>query len=162
MDADFAAYAWENDLRIGEMTGQPFTLAYRENVLSNHRQPFDSGSATLVLTAVSLTNPAREVEVLSALQHARYVEGLDVTSLPVLAALLERMGLRQEAGRLLLSDAELLEVNQHRVLQAQLLMHESGARGVPAFITGSSGKRQVVNTAGMYSETDKWISQILA
>jgi len=51
-------------------------------------------------------------------------------------------------------DAELLRVNQRRVMQAQLLMHESGARGVPAVIAEACGKRRVVNMAGMYTDTD--------
>ncbi|ERH61980.1 hypothetical protein N172_12065 [Pantoea dispersa EGD-AAK13] len=39
-------------------------------------------------------------------------------------------------------------------MQAQLLMHESGARGVPAVIAEACGKRRLVNTASMYTDTD--------
>lgn len=33
MDAQFAAYAWSNDQRIQQLTGQPFTQAYRDQIL---------------------------------------------------------------------------------------------------------------------------------
>jgi len=33
MDANFAAYAWANDQRIAQMTGLPFSPAYRDGVL---------------------------------------------------------------------------------------------------------------------------------
>ena len=33
MDLDFANYAWTNDQRISRLTGQPFSDAYRRNVL---------------------------------------------------------------------------------------------------------------------------------
>ena len=33
MDAQFAAYAWANDQRIQQLTGQPFTQVYRDRIL---------------------------------------------------------------------------------------------------------------------------------
>src|SRR3954454_22236274 len=75
MDDAFAAYAWSNDQRIERMTGQRFTEHYRQRVLGDRQRLFDSGPATVALTAVSLTHPARELEALEAIQHARYVDG---------------------------------------------------------------------------------------
>ena len=54
MDADFAAYAWANDQRISALTGQVFSQTYREKVLGAHGSLFDSGPATLALTAVAI------------------------------------------------------------------------------------------------------------
>ena len=71
MDAQFAAYAWANDQRIQQLTGQPFTQAYRDRILGAANGRFDSGPATLALTAVAQTAPERELDALPALQHAR-------------------------------------------------------------------------------------------
>lgn len=51
MDAQFAAYAWANDQRIQQLTGQLFTQAYRDHILGAANRRFDSGPATLALTA---------------------------------------------------------------------------------------------------------------
>ena len=53
MGPEFAAYAWANDQRINNMTDQPFSEAYRTNVLGAEGQMFDSSMATLALAAVS-------------------------------------------------------------------------------------------------------------
>ena len=93
MNAEFARYAWTNDQRIASLTGQRFTEAYRTQVLDDHSKRFDSGPATLALTAVQLTAPERELDALGALQLARYVEGRDTADLAVLAAILGELGL---------------------------------------------------------------------
>ena len=80
LNAEFAQYAWSNDLRIGKMTGQVFSEQYRSDVLGKSGSRLDSATATLALTAVSLTDPAREIETLKLIQEARYVHGLDITS----------------------------------------------------------------------------------
>lgn len=85
MDAQFSAYAWANDQRIQQLTGQPFTQAYRDHILGAANGRFDSGPATLALTAVAQTAPERELDALHALQHARYVEGLDKADPAVIA-----------------------------------------------------------------------------
>src|SRR3989344_1474647 len=110
MDAQFAAYAWSNDQRIQQLTGQPFTQAYRDQILGAASGRFDSGPATLALTAVAQTAPAHELEALHALQHARYVEGRDTAEPEVLADLLRALGLADAAALTLAPDAALHSV----------------------------------------------------
>ena len=59
MDAQFAAYAWQNDQRIARLTGQPFSELYRTEVLRKIGGMFDSAPATLGVIAVRVTEPAR-------------------------------------------------------------------------------------------------------
>ena len=59
MDAQFSAYAWANDQRIQQLTGQPFTQAYRDHILGAANARFDSGPATLAQTAVAQTGVAQ-------------------------------------------------------------------------------------------------------
>jgi putative protein-disulfide isomerase len=160
MDSDFAAYAWSNDQRIERLTGQRFTEQYRHQVLGDRQRLFDSGPATVALTAVSLTAPAKELEALKAIQRARYVDGSDVTSLATLASLLQGLGLEQAAAMVAQPDADLLAANQARTGRAQALMQEFGARGVPTLIAESSAKRWIVNHAAVYSNPRALISEL--
>lgn len=160
MDDGFAAYAWSNDQRIERLTGQRFSEQYRHRVLGNRQQLFDSGPATVALTAVSLTDPARELDALKAIQHARYVDGGDVTSLAVLAHLLEALGLEEAAARIAHPDADLLGANRTRVRRARALMQEFGARGVPTLVVESGAKRWVLDHAAAYSNPQALIRQL--
>ena len=79
-------------------TGQPFTQAYRDHILGAANGRFDSGPATLALTAVAQTAPERELDALHALQHARYVEGRDNADPAVIADVLCSLGLQAAAA----------------------------------------------------------------
>jgi len=162
MDNDFAAYAWSNDQRIERLTGQRFTEQYRHQVLGDRQRLFDSGPATVALTAVSLTAPDRELEALKAIQHARYVDGGDVTSLATLAGVLQGLGLAQAAAMLAQPDADLLAANQARTVRAQALMREFGARGVPTLVAESGAERRIVNHAAFYSNPRALIRELEA
>lgn len=151
MDDDFSAFAWSNDQRIARLTGQKFTEHYRASVLSNRQQFFDSGPATVAITAVSLTNPAKELEVLKAIQQARFVDGENITDLKILASILQSLGLEDAASMIEVPDANLLEVNRTRVSQAQALMREFDACGVPTFIADSGEKRWVIHASAVFS-----------
>ena len=159
MDQDFASYAWSNDQRIERLTGQPFSERYRSSVLADRQQRFDSGPATLTLTAVALTAPQRELGALKAIQRARYVDGLDITRLDTLAAVLEALGLRAAAARLATPDAELLQANRARTDEAQSLLQAFGARGVPTFILEEGGRRELLHTSSVYSDPQAFVDQ---
>ena len=140
MDAQFAAYAWANDQRIQQLTGQPFTQAYRDKILGAEGGRFDSGPATLALTAVAQTAPERELDALHALQHARYVDGRDNTDPAVIAEVLRALGLQQAATLALSPDTALQRATADRTATAQAMLRAVGARGVPQLVvTGQSG-----------------------
>lgn len=162
MNDDFATYAWSNDQRIERLTGQRFTEQYRGNVLADHRQMFDSGPATVALTAIALTAPQRELDALKAIQLARYVDGRDVTSLETLMAVLKTLGLDEAARRLAQPDAELLAANRARVAEAQALLQQFGARGVPTFILEQNGQRQLLPSSAVFSNPKAFVEQLAA
>ncbi|KJV09352.1 protein-disulfide isomerase [Elstera litoralis] len=161
MDASFAAYAWSNDERIARLTGQRFTATYRDHVLNDAGKPLDSGPATLALTAVFLTEPSREIEALAAIQAARYVDGLDITSLSVLAAILQGVGLGDAATRLAAPNAELFAANRTRTAQAQTAMRAFGVQGVPALLlTDAGGRRQMLPNTILFGGLDAFLAQL--
>ncbi len=139
MDAQFAAYAWANDQRIQQLTGQPFTQAYRDQILGAEGGRFDSGPATLALTAVAQTAPERELDALHALQHARYVDGRNNTDPAVIAEVLHALGLQQAATLALAPDTALQRATADRTATAQAMLRAVGARGVPQLVTTGQG-----------------------
>ena len=150
MDAQFAAYAWANDQRIQQLTGQPFTQAYRNRVLGAANGRFDSGPATLALTAVAQTAPERELDALHALQHARYVEGRDNADPVVIADVLNNLGLQAAANLLHESHDALRAALLERVAAARVTMQLLGAQGVPQLaVAGQGGVLQLVGGDAM-------------
>lgn len=162
MDDHFAGFAWANDQRIEHLTGQRFTERYRQEVLGDRQQRFDSGAATLALAAVSLAAPAQQLKTLTAIQQARYVDGKDVTTTAGLVRLLEELHLADAATRLAQADAQLLAANRTRIEGAQALMREFGAQGVPTFIAESGGKRWLIDAHAAYTDPSAFKRQLQA
>jgi putative protein-disulfide isomerase len=160
LDAAFADYAWSNDMRIEKLTGQRFTDAYRKNVLGKPGSRFDSAAATLALTAVSLSDPQRELEALKALQEARYLRALDTSTAPVVVKLLRDMGLGMAADRLEAADTELLAVNAARIQKAQALMQALSAHGVPTLAVTDGRGRRLLRGDALYGSFDGLLAQI--
>lgn len=153
MDAEFAQYAWANDLRIAKMTGQRFTEPYRTQVLGKPGR-LDSITATLALTAVSLTEPQRELEALKLIQEARYVHGLDITSPSVVEQLLRDSGLTAAADQLQANVTELRQANDARMQRAQRLLHIFGVTGVPTMVVTSGNDRRLLRGDALFGSFD--------
>jgi putative protein-disulfide isomerase len=162
MDAVFADYAWSNDQRIAKLTGQRFTEDYRQKVLGRRGSRFDSAAATLALTAVSLSEPQRELEALKALQEARYVQGLDTCDVSVVGKLLRDLGLAAAADRLVASDAELLAANAARIQKARGLIQTLGAQGVPALVVSDNKGSRLLSGNALYGNFEDLLSQVAA
>lgn len=128
MDVDFAEYAWRNDQRIAQLTGQVFSAAYRENVLRSGGD-FDSANILLALTAVQTVAPEQELPILTALQTARYVDGRDNADWRVITDVLRSRGLADAVSLAMTAD------NEHamlaRIAFGQQLAQRLGVSGVP-------------------------------
>ena len=162
MDAHFAAYAWSNDQRIGRLTRQIFSDDYRRAVLGDHSRLLDSGPATLALTAVSLTDPTREMEALKAIQRARYVDGRDNTSRDVLVTVLMGLGLQTAADRFLAPDDAVLDAHRQRIATARATMHRFNADGVPTLIVGAGENRRRLSASALMAGIDTLLSHLKA
>ena len=131
-------------------TGQPFTQAYRDRILGAANGRFDSGPATLALTAVAQTAHERELDALHALQHARYVEGRDNADPVVIADVLNYLGLQAAANLLHESHDALRAALLERVAAARVTMQLLGAQGVPQLtVAGQGGALQLVGGDAM-------------
>ncbi|MDH4415808.1 MAG: DsbA family protein [Acidovorax sp.] len=163
MDAQFATYAWANDQRIQQLTGQPFTQAYRDQILGAANGRFDSGPATLALTAVAQIAPERELDALHALQHARYVDGRDNTDPAVIAEVLRALGLQQAAALALSPDTALQRVTAECTATAQATLRAVGARGVPQLlVTGQGGALRLLGGDALLGPREQLLALVRA
>ncbi|CAN7460733.1 DsbA family protein [Bosea sp. LjRoot9] len=160
MDDGFAAYAWSNDQRISRLSGQPFSEAYRRDVLGDHTRLFDSGPATLALTAVAVTAPDQEFAALKAIQSARYVDGRDITAVSVLSDMLRALGLQEATDRLTTPDDDLLATYRKRTEAAREEMHRFGANGVPALIAGVGESRRLVPGNALFGSLEVLVARL--
>ena len=160
MDAGMAAYAWANDQRIQALTGQVFSPAYRDQVLGDATRSFDSGPATRALTAVQLFEPARELDTLHALQHARYVDGLATSDPAVVVALLHRLGLQAAAQALQAGDTGLLNQARERMKKARSAWQQLGLQGVPALQVQAAGGSRLVTGQALYGAPEALLSLV--
>lgn len=163
MDDSLADYAWKNDQRIARLTGQTFSERYRQRVLADRTRIFDSGPATVALTAVHLSMPEREFEALRAIQHARYVDGDDITRMETLASLLSTLGLDAAAAMLASPQEFLLRANRERTRHGQALMRQFGARGVPTLLLSQEGRgMRLLDASALFSNPDALARELAA
>jgi putative protein-disulfide isomerase len=149
-------------LRIQKLTGQHFSEAYRTQVLGQLGGRFDSSAATLALTAVAMTVPKLELTTLGALQEARYVLGLNTSDSAVVTQLLREVG-QGAAADLLAGDTKtLLATHAERIQNAQNLMREFGAQGVPTLLVTDDKGRRLLPGNMLYGAFENLLTHIAA
>ncbi|MNR92792.1 hypothetical protein D3C72_238350 [compost metagenome] len=150
LSEQMAQHIWTSDQRIAEATGAVFSERYHE--LLAQRSPLDSTLATQALTAVSIHAPQRELEILSVIQSARYVDGRDVTDLRVVINLLKAADLGEAANTLTAAGPALASANAARLLKANDLLDQAQARGVPTVLRETGQGLALVDTRAVYSD----------
>ncbi|TXH91232.1 MAG: DsbA family protein [Rhodoferax sp.] len=162
MDAQFAAYAWSNDQRIQQLTGQAFSDAYRAQVLNRPGSAFDSTATTWALTAVGLEDPSAELPVLEQLQQARYLHGQDTCTSEAVATLLRTWGHAQAAQRLLDPDEALVLAVRSRTQKARQLLNARRTDGVPALVVRDSAGWRLLPRTLLYGTANQLLAQATA
>ncbi|WP_323120247.1 DsbA family protein [Burkholderia alba] len=164
---EWGDYAWRNDQRIEQLTGQRFTAAYRSALLQRDGVRFDSGPATLALTAIRALDAALERPLLQALQVSRYVEGLDTARPEVLGRIAARVA--AEAGRTvdadevagrIAHDPALAAATDARVVDTRRRMQQLGTSGVPQLLLTFDDRGYVLQGANLYSGPQTLIAAV--
>lgn len=151
LTAEFAAHAWSNDMRIAALTGQPFSDAYRQNILQADNARFDSTMMNRALTLCQAIHPEREVALLHALQQARYVTGRNTSQAGIVAEVaspLLQLEVAMVAQRLS-NDEALSEQDRQRIHQAQLMMQQLHITGVPQLLLQRGDEVKVISSEGL-------------
>ena len=139
------------------MTGQPFSEAYRRDVLGDRTRLFDSGPATLALTAVALTAPDREFEALQGHPEGPLCRRpRQHGCLPFSRDVLRALGLHDAADRLAAPDDDLIAAYRKRIEAARAEMRRFGADGVPALIVGVGENRRLVGGSASSAASKPW------
>ena len=121
------------DMRIAEMTGQVFGEAYLNGLLARDDTIYDSLPPIAAILAVGRLVPGLEPEMLQAIQHAHYREGLTVVQEETLGGLAGTLGVERERFGPLYNEI-LHEHIQDHLDNTLTLMHYAGAQGFPAFV----------------------------
>lgn len=150
VDERFARYAWSNDERIAQLTGQPFSQRYRDLVLADRGMPLDSGPAIVALTAAMDVAPEHELPALESIQAARYVQGRNVTDHRVLAEILSEIGLDTAASRVETRTPKLVDASAARMVVGRDLLRAAGAHGVPTLVAHEHGALRVIPSHLLY------------
>ena len=153
-----AEHAWRNDTRIGELTGQRFTTAYRDRVLLDPEALFDSTYATRAITALGELAARLEPLLLHALQTARYVDAKDTARADVVARVAVEVAQAQghaldetTFADQLTHDSGLAARTQTRVRETVSRMQVLAGSGVPQLLVGIGSHREVVQGADLYA-----------
>lgn len=164
-----AEYAWQNDQRIAQLTGQRFTETYRAQVLLVPGGVFDSTLLTRALVALGGQDAALEPRLLHTAQLARYIEGVDTCraeavadiAVQVAATLGLALDSKDFAARLL-EDKALAATTQQRVENAQRAMQALPSNGVPQLLLQLNGQVQVIAGQDLYSGAEVLLERIAA
>ena len=128
MNPAFAQHAWSNDQRIAQLTGQPFSEKYHQQILQGEGE-FNSRALSNACFALLEQGSETMLTVFAELQKARYVEGLDTSQTAVVRQLLQNLGQSSVAERFDLAE------NQAKttawIEQGQAISTQFGVQGVP-------------------------------
>ncbi|MDO5651537.1 MAG: DsbA family protein [Moraxella sp.] len=157
MTAEFAEYAWSNDKRIEQLTGQVFSDKYYHDVLQSFGTPFNSFVMAQALAALPT---AQRPAVLELIQNARYIDGRNTTDVAVLAAVLREWGYTEVAK------AMDTQANRQAAIsliqQGQQLAQNLGIQGVPALLLhGVNHQPKVLPNDWLFADVDKLTDKII-
>ncbi len=146
------AHIRDADERIHQITGEDFSAAYFEQVVRQPDGRIDSGPATLAISILERRRPGRGLDLLRAIQLARYVDGRDVTDPAVLADLVAAQGMTGAEFAAAFADPD--ELRQARLWagQGQVLLETSGGRGVPTLLLQGDRQVQIVPSSYLYHD----------
>ncbi len=121
----------ETDDRIGQLTGQPFGVAYLDGLLVDPASVWWSRPTIAAVLAAQAVRPGSGAAMVAAIQHAHYVEGRRVVEDAVLivAATRDRTGRRRRSARRWSS----APVDRH-IRDTRALMRRYGLQGYPSFL----------------------------
>ena len=120
-----------HDLRIAELTGQPFGTAYFDGLLYDTGAIMDSEPPTAAILAADALG-GRGLDVIGRLQRAHYVEGRRIADAGVLVELATELGIDGEKFRETFSQLLGDETFKHVAVSRNLLA-KVGGQGFPTF-----------------------------
>lgn len=131
MNPAFAQHAWSNDQRIAQLTGQPFSETYHQQILLGEGE-FNSRALSNACFALLEQGSETMLKVFAELQKARYVDGQDTSQTEVVHQLLQGLGQGAVAERF--DFAENQAKTTAWIAQGQAISAQFGVQGVPCLL----------------------------
>ena len=153
--AEWHDYVEPHDRRIAEITGQPFGVAYYEGLLRDTRILLDSAPPIAAILAAEQID-GKGLAMLHQLQHAHYVEGLEISNNAVLRHCAQIIGLNSDdfTCEFLFIRAESLSQHIHA---SRELLQKVGGSGFPTFAFEDAQGNLHLLPAGQYSgHNEQW------
>ena len=138
--AEFAAFVQTHDARIAQLSGVPFSDAYRARIVANRAMVHDSWASALAKQVVDQAAPGRAVDWFLALEKARFEAGEDLADPDVLAGIAAELGLDADAFRAGMAAPATAKAAEAERDAAASLCRRHGSGGVPLFLLESAGR----------------------
>ena len=158
IDAQWRDYVMPHDLRISELTGQPFGDNYFDGLLRDTSVLLDSAPPIKAMIAVEAMG-GDSLAYLHAVQRAHYRDGRSASDEGNLAALAAAQGLALTAFRQEFVRSELALAAHINTARAVLTM--IGAQGFPSIaIEDVNGQLKGVNINQFYGQPKQWLAYL--
>ncbi len=132
MTPQFRDHAWSNDLRIAQLTSQPFSRDYYDKVLSNFDVPFDSAPPTRAFAIAEMIRLGGGLDMLARMQEARFVEGRNLFDAATLIDIAAELGFDRRGFAEAFDGPDGAAALEIMVDNGQAMMRRLKLRGVPA------------------------------
>lgn len=164
-----AEHAKKNDLRIQELTKQPFSETYFEQVLGKEDGEFSSKALTLAIVFLESQQLGLAGPFLHTAQIRRYVDGLDTSNSDVVADIAyevaQKQGVALERAQIyaaLTDDDTLQQRTEQMVQHAGRLLSQMQSQGVPQLVMTSNGQNYMFSGADLYQGPEGFLTLLNA
>ena len=123
-------YIQQADVRVGQMSGQPYGEPYLNGLLLDPDLVLESRPVIAAVLAAQAVDPTKALSMLRGIQHAHYEQGKHVVRAETLREVAAATGLDLAAfDRALMT----VPVDEH-IAESRELMNNVGAQGFPTFV----------------------------
>ncbi|MCR6474877.1 DsbA family protein [Variovorax sp. ZS18.2.2] len=154
--AQWREYVKPHDLRIAELTGQPFGERYLEGLLRDTGAVMDSEPPTTAILAAESLRAGGGLDMAHRLQHAHYVEGRRIADADVIAALAVELGFDAEAFVAAFKQLS-GEATARHIAESRQLLQRVGGQGFPTFVLAQAdGRASRIDTGPWLGRAEDW------
>lgn len=151
----FKEHIIKADPRIAALTGVKFGENYLNRLRSSEEFIIDSFlPIKVILVAESMGGNG--FEVLKAIQHAHYVQGLEVYKLEVLQRIVAESGIDQEKWLASMSSESSDDLLEQAIATSHGLMRKLNISGYPTLIAESNGALVKLPHEQYYNKANEW------
>jgi putative protein-disulfide isomerase len=158
---EIRSIALEHDQRIHQLTGQPFSPAYQKKIVMNDEVMHDSYPTALAHHIVKSLAPNYMLDFLQAAQHARFVEGVDLTNWSVYVPIVKPFGISpQQFFNGFYHEPQIRQAVEEEFEYARTLMDNVNAQGFPTLILNHDGKMTPISHGSLLKSPEKIVPRI--